>query len=525
MLLAPSFHVLQIYDRVIVSKSSSTLLYLSLIAVFALLVYASAEILRIRIAQRLSAKYSIDTSEKIFAVSSRLPNSSGKVDQYLSDYSNVRRFFSSLTFIQLFDMPFIPFYILILFLVHWSVGVLTLFGVAVMILISYANNKNSQPMKTKGNRSEAEAMNFAKTSFQKSEDVSSLGMLPDLISIWGAKTASALNMGDAAGRESAFYYTVGRAWRQFLQIAILGLCAYLVITDDLSAGMIFLSSMVSSKALGPIESVIGSWDQLIAAGQSYENIEVVTNGQRELRRKAELPQPSGYLSATNIIHSINDKAESKIIDSVSISLQPGEIVNLQGTNGCGKSHLLRILAGGLQPSAGEIFLDGTPISHWPSHQWGRTIGFVSQEPSFFPATVAENISRFRSDKPDELIYQASMRSGARELISSLPRGYLTPIGPGGFELSVSQRQVIALARAYYGQPRILLLDEVDAVLDSTAVDNYVKSLQAARKAKLAVFVTSRRKEVVQISDRVIHMNNGRFIRLNITQPTKKISSR
>lgn len=510
MILAPSFHMLQIYDRVLSSGSRTTLLYIFLIAVFALIVYGVCEAVRTRLSQRLAAKYTVDVSDKMFAKFAQFPNSSSAASLYLREYSTIRSFLSSRVMVSLFDVPFIPLYLGLLFLVHWSIGVLTLIGVIVMTFISLANGKFGEESRLKSRQAENEAIGFAQSVYSRGEDVRSLGLLPNFITLWGKRTAASLNASDGSADQSATFYALGKAFRQILQISIMAWGAFLVLHGDMSGGMIFLSSMISGKALAPVEQVIGSTEQIGKAIAAYRKIEELTGAEKTLMRRPDLPTPQGLLEAIGLIYvPENAKMDQRIVDRVSLRAAPGELTAIIGPIGSGKSTFMRMMAGALTPTVGEITMDGAPITQWSGSQWGRSIGYVSQEIELFAGTVAENIARFDIGAPEDAVYNAAKRAGVHDFILSLPGGYQTPTGNGQFMFSPGQKQQIAMARAFYGNPKILLLDEPNASLDQETEMRMLNALSAAKQEGLTIIVISQRASIFRIADHVLRMDDGR----------------
>ncbi len=510
MVLAPSFHMLQVYDRVLSSGSKPTLFFITLIAVFALVVYGVAETIRTKISQRLAAKYTVSVADKLFARFANFPQSSMATSKYLRDYGTVRTFLSSRTIIGLFDLPFIPFFLLLLFFVHWSIFLVTLIGIIVMAMFSYLNGKLTERSRTKSREMDGEAIGFAQAAFSRGEDVRSLGLLPNFITLWGHRTASALIAAEDASGKSAIFFALSKAFRQILQVSIMGWGAYLVLAGDMSGGKIFLASMISGKALGPIEQVIGSWEQITKSIASYKNVEELTGPEKKLSARAMLPEPKGHLQAKNLIFVPKGAAPGvRIINGITLQVSPGEIVAIVGASGAGKSTFVRMLAGALRPTAGELLMDNAQYDQWPTEQWGRNIGYVSQEVNLFPGTIADNIARFDIDFDEQDVYKAAQDAGVHDMILGLPKGYQAIVGMGEFELSMGQKQNIALARALYGKPKVLILDEPNAHLDQSGEGMLFNALVSAKKQGAAVIVVSQRTSILKIANRTMRIANGR----------------
>lgn len=514
LILAPSFHMLQIYDRVLNSGSMATLVYVTLIAIFALAIYGVIETIRGRIASRLAAKYTIAVARKLFARFAQMPQGTSAAGQYLRDYGQVRALLGSRVFVGLFDVPFIPFFLLLLFLVHWTIGLVTLVGILGMIAISVANSFVSEASRAAGQRADSEAMGFAQAAFAREEDVRSLGLLPSFISIWGNRTAASLKASDHAAGISSSFYSLAKTFRQVLQVIIMAWAAWLVLAGHMSGGLIFFASMISGKALGPIEQLTGGWDQLSKAVTAFHNIEDLTGEDKSLQTRPNLPDPKGFLVGDSLVYQPENQRDP-VIDTVSLVVRPGELVVITGASGTGKSVLLRMLSGALRPSSGTIRLDNAEMSLWPSGQWGKSVGYLAQDVELFPGTIASNIGRFDPALDMNGVYEAAKRAGAHEMILKIPGGYQAPVGAGLTHLSSSQKQRIALARAFYGDPCVLVLDQPSTNMDQAGEGLLMNRLMEAKGRNTAIIVASQRAAMMRIADRAYILKDGQLDALEL----------
>lgn len=516
MVLAPAFHMLQVYDRVLNSGSIPTLLYITAIVLFALAVYGFAEAMRLRIAHRLSAKYAVMNSEKIFA-SLAHETSAGDAARALRDFTTVRSYMANRAFVGLFDVPFIPLFLLLLFMVHWSVGVLTLLGIAAMVLVSILNNRATEADRTASAKTEAEANAFAQSAFTRAEDVRSMGLLPAFISEWSTKTSTALRAGEAVNGKSSAYYATGKAVRQAVQVSIMGWGAFLVLAGNMSGGLIFLASMIAGKALGPIEMLIGGWDGLSKALTAFLATEKLLSEDR-IRTRPSLPAARGHLTCENISFSATDgQGTRNIVQDVTLSVAPGELLVITGPAASGKSVLAKILVGAMEPSDGVLRLDGAAHDQWPTAQWGRAVGYVAQEAKFFPGTVAANIARFTPSFQPKDVYDAAAKAGVHEHIVHLPRGYQTIIGTGSLPLPSSVSQGVALARALFGNPKCLVLDQPSTHLDQSGEERLIETLVAAKARGVSIVVVTRRSAIFKLANHLMIMRDGRLVPLDARQ--------
>lgn len=511
-ILGPSFHMLQVYDRVLASGSMSTLGSLTVIVLVALAAYGVAEAARSRIAQRISANYSIRIARKMFARFAQLPEGDQATGRYLRDYAMVKSFLSSRVFVNLFDLPFIPVFIVVLAFVHPLICVLTIAGLIAMILIGYMNVTMSETERVAGREAEADATGFAQGAFSHGNAIRALGLLPNLISIWGGKTAVALIKGEDAASKSAFYYALGRAVRQAIQVMTMAAGAALVLAGDMSGGLIFLASMVSGKALAPVEQLIGGWENLSKSIAAFATMEDITGQDKRLQARPFLPEPQAILSARDLHFS--NGAGRKLFAGLSLEVRPGQALLIDSPAGAGASVLLQLLSGATQPEAGVVCIDNNRFELWPAAQWGQIVGYSGENADLLPGSIFANISRFSESPDKDAVYRAALAVGAHGLIMELPQGYQTAAHDSSIYLTASQRARIALARAFYGQPKVLLLDQPAAFLDHIGEGTLLNALSVAKQNGAAIVIASRSPLLRKIADLRVSIRHGRLERLD-----------
>lgn len=515
MVLAPSFHMLQIYDRVLSSGSKSTLIYITAIALFALAVYGVAETVRSKVAHRISAVFAVRYARKVFARFGELQHGDQSVGRHLRDYGMVKSFLTNRLFVSIFDLPFIPLFVTLLYFVHPTVCLLTVLGLAAMIFIGYLNVTLTESSRSAGREAEAECTGFAQQAFTRGDEIRSLGMLSELIEIWGSKSALSLTRSEDSAWKSSFYYALSRAVRQAIQVVTMAWGAWLVLGGDMSGGMIFLASMISGKALAPVEQIIGGWDNVSRSVIAHGDLDAFTGADLNLLARPNLPQPKGYLQAREVVYHYGSKV---VVAGVSLDVRPGEAVIIDGGSGSGKSTLVRLLAGALEPQSGTIYLDGGPRTQWPSTQWGNAIGFCGENPGLLPGTVMANIARFSTNPDKDAVYRAAAQVGAHEMIMELPQGYQTVVSDTSSPLSISQMAQIALARAFYGQPRVILLDQPAVHFDLQTEGILLNSLAEAKKTGAAIIVATRAPLLSRIGDRRVVMKAGIAVPAELSKP-------
>ncbi len=516
-ILAPSFHMLQVYERVLNTGSLSTLLHLTLVVILVLMVYGLCETVRARLGQRLAALYAVETGERLIANLIGLSSASAAAKQ-MRNFTMLRSFLAGKSFTGLFDLAFIPFYLSLLFLLHWTIGMVTLLGIAAMIAVTIVNSRATEQLRRNASMNESDAQAFAQASYSRGEEIRAMGLLPNFIHEWSAKSAKALKSDDELNETAAFYYALGKVVRQILQVCIMAWGAFLVVSGSMSGGLIILSSIIAGKALAPIEMLISSWDLAIKSKSAFMDLEHFLGKQRELRTRPMLPIPNGFLSCENICVANPEADGEDLLSGVSLTVAPGELVVVSGPAACGKSLLARVLSGALEPSEGVVRLDEASYDQWPAAQWGGAIGYAAQEPIFFPGTIAANIAKFPLSITPEDVYLAAKKAGVHDAILHLTKGYQTVVGTGQTALSCSLTQGIALARAFYGQPKCLILDQPSAHLDQAGEDHLCLALKQAKQEGSAIVVVTRRNAIFALADRVVLIADGKVVRETIQTP-------
>lgn len=338
-------------------------------------------------------------------------------------------------------------------------------------------------------------------------------MAPQMIARWEQQAIAASAAADDAGSANAYYMGLTRFVRQTLQVLMLGIGAYLVLIGQMSAGLIFAASLLSGKALSPIEQMIGGWRQLLQGIAAHEKVTdmLAVLDARGQTPAIELPAPTGrmVLEAAGFDgpHGLGTRA---LLADISMVVEPGEIIAVMGPSGAGKSTLARMLAGITAPSHGHVRLDGFDLAQWPTDQRGAATGYLGQESELLDGTVAQNIARFAEGVPDLAIITAAQRANAHEFIARLPEGYMTRLGTGGIRLSGGQAQRIGLARALFGEPKLLVLDEPNAHLDSDGERALIDALAAEKARGRAIVVVSQRNSILSVADRVALVRDGRL---------------
>ncbi|QPC86692.1 type I secretion system permease/ATPase [Mesorhizobium sp. NBSH29] len=511
LLLTMPLYLLQVYDRVLPSASLETLVYLSLIAVGSLCFLGLMEIIRSLYALRVAASIDCALGEGVFLALLGSERASGGDIQPLRDLATVRGFIGSRGLTTLFDLPFAPLFVVLLFFVHPLLFWVTLAGAGVLILIMVANQvataKSGREWMALSSAANALAQAFARNA----DSVRALGMRSNTVEHWGRRFAYGLRVQARSASINAAFGGVSRVVRMLLQLAILGVGALLVLRGEMTAGMIFASSIISGRALQPLDQLIGGWQQTSDARHAWRRIrQLVAPAGQEPAARTQLPMPQGAISVHNLVYSAQaaQPGSDAILKRLNFSIKSGESVALIGPSRAGKSSLARLLVGAALPTHGSVRIDDADIRTWDAEQLGRHIGYLAQDVQLFPGTIAENISRFAVAPDDAGIITAAQRAHAHALILSQREGYQTQIDPSGATLSGGERQRIGLARAFYGSPQLLVLDEPNANLDNDGEAALATALEEARQGGTTVVIVTHRMPIAAKCDRVMLLRAG-----------------
>lgn len=511
LLLVMPLYMLQVYDRVLPSTSIETLIYLSLIAIASLVFLGGLEVIRSMYSQRIAASIDRSIGSKAFAatLAGRQGADSGDI-RPLRDLATLRSFVASRGLTTLFDLPFAPLFVVLLYFVHPVLFWVTVGGAALMVLVVVLN----QIAGRQGNHIAAEmaaSSNLTAQGFARNiETLRAMGMVRNVTEVWGKGFAETLRLQDRLATINAVFGGVSRTLRLTLQLAILGAGAWLVIAGEITAGMIFASSIVSGRALQPLDQLIAGWRQMIEAKRAWERLrQMLLKADNKGGRKLRLPEPSGAIAVQNLVYTAPNSSPGTdpIIKRLSFEIAAGESVAIIGPSRAGKSTLAKLLVGIFPAHSGSVKIDGADLTTWDDEQLGQHIGYLAQDVQLFPGTIAENVSRFDPSADDRQIIEAARRAQVHELILSQREGYETRIGASA-TLSGGERQRIGLARALYGNPRILVLDEPNSNLDSEGEAALEKALANARDEKTTVIIITHRLSIAASCDHVLMLRNG-----------------
>jgi PrtD family type I secretion system ABC transporter len=503
--LASPLYMLQVYNRVVNSGSEITLILLTAILLAAFAALALLDMVRTRILSRMGVRLDRLLSEKVFAASFRMTPGATRT-QPLRDFDTFRQFVSSGSVSAILDLPWVPLYIVAAFLLHPAIGTFTLIGSIVLLILAISNEFFlSKPLR-EANEAASRSHNFAEMSARNAEVVHAMGMLDGVVRRWSRDRTRFMQRQIAAGDRAAAMGSLIRFLRLSMQSLVLGLGALLAVSRLVSVGAMFASTFLLGRALQPIEQIVGSWRNIVGARVAYLKIKDLLAAEPHQQALMELPRPQGQLSVDNLHYTIQGTSKFAL-RAVAFRLEPGEALGVVGPSGAGKSTLMRLLVGVLRPVAGAVRLDDADIQHWPRALLGNHIGYLPQDIELFADTVAANISRFTPDADADIVKAAQM-AGVHEMILKLPQGYNTQVGDGGAVLSGGYRQRIGLARAVFGIPSLVVLDEPSSNLDADG-DIALASCMAGLKALgSTVVIVSHRPTTLGAVDKILFLKDG-----------------
>ncbi|QUS39224.1 type I secretion system permease/ATPase [Tardiphaga alba] len=509
MLVGPLF-MLQVYDRVLPSRSISTLVGLLLIAVVLLHIQAIVDIVRSRLLARMSEAFDLSIRAAVFDSVQHAALSKPGTDglQNVRDLDTVRGFMSGSGLIAACDLPWTPLYILVCTLFHPWMGFAVACGAILLGAITWASETFTRaPTQALVGLASARRT-IGETAFNHAEVVHALGMKRRMRDLWSERTGDFLDGQRAASDLTGSFGSASRLLRMLLQSGVLALGAWLVINQQATPGVMLAATILSIRALAPIELAIANWRGFIAARASFERLSDSLAALPIKPKTVDLPKPTRQLRVNSVSLTV-PRAEALILHDISFALQAGSAVAVVGPSGSGKSTLARALVGVVPPVRGVIRIDGAALAQWDQLALGASTGFLPQDVALFRGTVAQNISRFAAEKDAERLLSAAQQAGVHDLILRLPNGYETEVGEGGMMLSGGQRQRIALARALYGDPFMVVLDEPNSNLDSEGERALVKAISGIRARGGIVIVVAHRPALLAAVDHMLVLNEGR----------------
>ena len=500
--------MLQIYDRVITSRNVTTLLALTLIAGFLLVVYAFLEKIRSAILVRLGILFSTLARSDLFdaVLKGNLLQPGRGHTQALRDLDTIREFLTGSGLISFCDAPWVPIFVLGCFILHPWYGYIATVGAVLIFCFAIANELMTRKHLKAATTSSIVASSYASATFRNAEVLHAMGMLSGLRDRWLTRQDEGLQLQAAASDRAGHLVAASKFVRAFLQIAILGCGAYLSIEQDSTPGAMIAASIIMGRALAPVELAVANWKGFVAARGAYDRIKALFGMLPEEVEKMPLPPPQGFLSVENIV-AAPPGSKDTVLRGISFTLRPGEVLGVLGPSAAGKSSLARVLVGVWPAALGKVRVDGAELGHWDPERLGQHIGYLPQDVELFSGTIAENIARF-GQLDEENIITAARMAGVHDMVQGMSAGYNTQIGEGGLSLSGGQRQRIGLARALYGKPTYVILDEPNASLDADGEAALLSAIQQLRQDGSTVILITHKTNILATVDKILVLAHG-----------------
>ena len=509
MLTVPVY-MLQIYDRVLTSQSIDTLIVLTVLVCFLLITMAILDASRSQMLARLSARFDLQVSQKLMAAFLTCPRPVTKKEdaRLVQDLESMKRFIASPAFILLFDAPWAPFYLLLLFLIHPIFGVVSLIAAGLLLLFAYISDYLSKARLLSSTEQLIRPRLMTQSAIQSPDVVIAMGMTDALSGKIRTENRAGLIEQTRGSDTTDVAAATSRLVRLLAQVAILGLGAWLVIEQEITAGIMIAASLIMSRALAPFERLLGSWQAFLVSRDAFNRLSHFLHDEEQ--------QNKNLLSLTEGSHWILKEVSVQFpgkphpaISDITLDIEPGRAIGIIGPNSAGKSTLARVLVGALKPTKGQLYIDETNSQLILASEFGKRVGFVPQNIQLLEATVYENIARFEDDNLDEVVKVAKI-AGIHDLILELPDGYDTQLGRQGVQLSGGQTQLLALARAIYGQPSLVVLDEPNAYLDTVNEQSLMNVIKYCREINATTVIISHKPNIMIQLDYLYVLREGRI---------------
>lgn len=505
--LASPLYMLQVYDRVISSASIVTLVMLTVALLIAFSALAGLDVVRAQVLTRASIRLDrLMAGRVVMAILDSASVMGGARSQLLRDFDTFRQFITGMGIHAMFDLPWAPLYLLVIFMLHPLLGAFSLGSAVLLVLMALINERLVRPPINESNDAASRNYAFTEMSLRNAEVVQAMGMTEGLLRRWSRDRVRMIGRQVTASDRAAIMSSLIRFLRLAMQSLILGLGAFLVIERSITVGSMFAASILLGRALQPVEQIVGSWRALVSARDAYVRVRELLIANPLRSGRLELPRPVGHVSVEGVTFA-PPRSNKPILKGVSFRIEPGEVIGIIGPSGAGKSTLVRNIVGVLRPNAGAVRLDGADIATWPRASLGQYFGYLPQDVELFADTVAANISRFQQVRGDAVVKAAQM-AGVHDMILRLPDGYETQVGEGGTTLSGGYRQRIGLARAVFGNPSLVVLDEPSSNLDSEGEAALSECILKLKKNKVTVILVSHRPSTVAVVDKILLLIDG-----------------
>ncbi len=509
--LAMPLYTYQVYGRVLVSQNIPTLIVLTVVTLFCFAVSSAIDDFRARILINYGVMLDQRVSGKVF---SALFDASVRGDtsaraQALRDLDQFRQTLTGAAAAVFFDVPWIPVFVGVLYIISPLVGVLTTAAAFLLLGLALLQERTIRPVMREASDGQLRSYAFTDAALRNGEVVRAMGMLPTLGASWAAHRAVAIERGATASEISNTYTDIIKAVRQGIQVLIIAIGAYLILKAKIHQGMLFANMILASRALQPIEKIVGSWDPLNNMVRAHGRLMLLLSKAEPSASATALPRPNGRLTV-EALNFAPVGVPKLLLMNINFAIEPGEALGIIGPSGAGKSTLARLLVGIWRPNNGVVRLDGADVFSWDRADFGRHVGYLPQDTELFAGSIRDNIARFRTDVSDEEVVTAAQLAGVHELILRLPKGYETEVGDSGHTLSAGQRQRVGLARTMLGSPAFIVLDEPNASLDAEGEDALLKAIDAMKSNGATVVIISHKPAIFRAADKMLVLREGRI---------------
>jgi PrtD family type I secretion system ABC transporter len=513
-------YMLQIYDRVLSSRNSTTLIALTVIAVCLLMAYGLLEFTRSKLLVRAGLQFDEVLAHPTFHLvvkqQTAMPGSGAQIA--LNDIDKVHEFLTGQGILSFFDAPWVPLFLGLCFAFHPWLGMVATLGALVIFALALANEFSTRGTLAEAGRAGNGASHFVSTTMLNAEVIRALGMEKPLSKRWETQHNEMLDHQATASGRGGVVVSASKFVRMSLQVAILAVGAYLAMMQEISPGIMIAASIVMGRALAPVEQAVQQWTQFVGARQSHARLKKLFGSIAPDEDRIEMPEPKGDLRVEQLFGTVPGGREP-VLRNINFEIKAGEVLALIGPSGSGKSTLVRHIVGATAPASGAVRLDGTEIQHWDPEQLGKHLGYLPQDVKLFRGSVGENVSRFQEDATDEETVTAATLAGAHEMVQQLSDGYGTDVGDNGNYLSGGQRQRVGLARAVYREPCLIVLDEPNSNLDNHGEQALAKCIQTLKERGKTVIIVTHKTGLLALSDKVLMLVNGSVEKFG---PTKEI---
>ena len=508
LMLVPSIYMLEVYDRVLASRNETTLYMLSVMVLGLFALISVLEYIRSMVVIRIGAKMDSFLNNRVYtaAFEQNLRSTGVNAGQALNDLTTIRQFVTGNGMFAFFDAPWFPIYLLVIFVFNMWMGLFALVSVILLVALAWLNEVVSRKPLAEANTTAIRSSNVATNNLRNAEVIEAMGMLPNMRKRWYAEHVKFLKLQAEASQKASRIGSITKFVQIAVQSLILGVGALLVIMGDVTSGMMIAGSILLGRALSPVQQIIGVWRQWSGVVSAYRRLEKLLADNPPRTAGMELPKPEGHLSVEGVT-AAPPMVPVAVLKSVSFAINAGDCLGVIGPSGSGKSTLARLLVGVWRAAVGNVRLDGADVYLWNKDELGPHMGYLPQDIELFAGTISENIARFGEVDSFQVVIAAKL-AGVHDLILRLPEGYDTPIGDGGLGLSGGEKQRLGLARALYGDPSIIVLDEPNSNLDDIGEIALTQAIIRLRQLRKTVILISHRPSIIRETNKLLVLRDG-----------------